>query len=544
MGFNLHKLQELMDSRENEHLEFKEAKNNFNFETLVKYCASLANECGGKIILGVTDKFPRKVVGSKVFSDLERTKAGLVERLHLRIDAFIINHPDGRVVVFNIPSRPIGNPIQYKGAYWMRSGESLTPMTPDMLKRIFDESGPDFSSEICENIAIGDLDFNAINKFRQRWYEKSKNETILKLSIGQLLSDAELTVDGNLTFAALILFGKSETLGKYLPQSELIYEYRSSGVSGAAQQRIEYRKGFFTFQDELWEKINLRNDVQHFHEGLFVRDIKTFNEIAVREAILNAISHRDYRMAGSIFIRQYAKRLEFVSPGGFPPGINLHNLLWKQAPRNRRIAEVLARCGMVERSGQGVNLMYEECIRESKLTPDFTNTDDYQVAVTLHGTVQDTKFLKFLEKIGEEQLSTFSTEDFMALDVVNREQAIPEKLKPKINHLVDLGIVERFGHGRGVKYILSRKYYDFIKKKGVYTRKRGLDRNTNKALLLKHIKSNAEHGSHLSELKQVLPSLTREQLKTLLKEMKSDNLIYCEGRTRAGRWYPRSNNDV
>ena len=98
-----------------------------------------------------------------------------------------------------------------------------------------------------------------------------------------------------------------------------MFEYRSSEASVQFQQRKEFREGFFLFDDELWKTINLRNEMQHYQEGLFVWDIQTFNEKVVREAILNAVSHRDYRLHGSVFIRQYPKKIEIVSPGGFPP---------------------------------------------------------------------------------------------------------------------------------------------------------------------------------------------------------------------------------
>lgn len=528
-----------MNSKENEHLEFKEAKKHFDFELLVKYCAALANEGGGKMILGITDKYPRRIVGSQAFGNLERTKSGLIERLHLRIDAEIINHPDGRIIVFNVPSRPMGYPLHYNGAYWMRSGDTLVPMTPDMLKRIFDECGPDYSAEICGDMTISDLDASAIRLFRQKWYDKSGSDSVLRFSDEQILADAELTIDGRITYAALILLGSQKALARCLPQSELIFEYRSGDSSGAAQQRIEYRKGYFLYQDELWQIINLRNDIQHFHEGLFLRDIKTFNEIAVREGIQNAISHRDYRMAGSIFVRQYPRRIEIASPGSLPPGITLRNILWRQSPRNRRIAEALSRCGMVERSGQGMNLMYEECIRESKPQPDFAGTDDFQVAVTLYGTIRDPRFVKFLEKIGQERLSDFTTEDFLLLDIIRREQTIPDNLKYRVSHLLDQGALESIGRGKGSRYILSRNFYDFVGKKGAYTRKRGLDRDTNKALLLKHIVDNKKTGSQLNELKQVLPALTGDQVRTLLKEMQAENFIYCIGRTKSAKWFPK-----
>ena len=152
------KLQEWMDADEGEHLEFKEAKANFHFDKLLKYCAALANEGGGHFILGVTDKKPRRVVGSQAFADLQRAKAGLIERLRLRIDAEELAHPDGRIVVITVPSRPLGMPITVEGAYWMRSGQDLAPMTPDLLKRIFDEAEPDFSAKVCQEAGIADLE--------------------------------------------------------------------------------------------------------------------------------------------------------------------------------------------------------------------------------------------------------------------------------------------------------------------------------------------------------------------------------------------------
>lgn len=534
----LEQLQALMDSKEDEHLEFKEAKNNYDFGTLIKYCAALANENGGKIILGVTDKRPRKVVDCKEFTDLERTKAGLIEKLHIRIDAEAISHPDGRVLIFHVPSRPIGMPIQYKGAYWMRAGEELVPMTPDMLKRIFDEAGPDFSAEICSKAIFSDLDLATIEAFRAMWLRKTGNKALETVSPEQLLNDAELIIDGAITYAALILFGNRKALGKYLAQAEVVFEYRSTEASGPAQQREEFRQGFLLILDELWQLINLRNDKQHYQEGFFIWDIPTFDEVVVREAILNAVSHRDYRSAGSVFVRQFPRRLEIVSPGGFPPGITTENILFKQLPRNRRIAETLAKCGLVERAGQGFNRIYEKCIRQSKLVPDFIYTDDYQVSLTLNGEIQDPQFLRFLEKVGQETLSGFNTQDFLILNLAHQGQPIKEELKPFLPTLIDKSIIEKVGQGKGTRYILSQKFYSFLGKKGVYTRKRGLDRETNKALLLKHIEDNKSEGSKFNELCQVLPALSYKQVQKLLEELKKESRIFNVGRTNAARWFP------
>ena len=537
MGTTPEQLRAWMDAREDEHLEFKEAKRRYDFEKLVKYCVALANEGGGRMILGVTDRPPRKVVGTGAFDNLGRTKAGLIERLELRIDVDEIAHRDGRVLVFRVPSRPTGVPIEYKGAYLMRGGEDLIPMTQDQLKRILDEGVQDFSAEICPRATPGDLLPRAIQRFRKLWIRKSRNQKLSGLTDERLLADGELLIDGQLTYAALILFGHKEALGKLLPQAEVIFEYRSTEASGPAQQREEFRQGFLSFEEEIWRLVDQWNGLEHFQDGFFVGDIPTFNEAVIREAILNAVCHRDYRLAESVFIRQFPRKLEVVSPGGFPPSIDQENILWHQAPRNRRIAEAFGKCGLVERSGQGVNLMFETCIREGKSKPDFARSDKSHVWALFHGEIEDPRFLQFLERVGSDRLATFSTEDFLLLDLIRKEEAIPDRLREQVHPLLEEGIIERIGRGRGVRHILSRKFYRFLGEKGVYTRKRGLDRETNKRLLLQHIDDNGEEGAPFQELMQVLPALTRNQVQTLLRELKAEGEIENRGRTKGARWH-------
>ena len=533
---NLAQLKKWLKADESEHLEFKEANNRYDFEKLIKYCVALANEGGGCIILGVSDKKPRKVVGTKAFPYLGRTKAGLLDKLLVRVEVQEINHPAGRVLVFSVPSRPIGMPIQYKGAYWMRSGEALVPMTPEYLKMIFMESHPDYSAEFCPAVSIDDLDSNAIEFFRKRWIGHSGNRNLSSLSHKRILKDTELMVDDQLTNAALILFGKGKALDRHLPQAEVIFEYRSSTANIHYQQRKEFRKGFFLFYDDLWETINLRNEVFQYQVKLERHSVPTFNEQAIREAILNAVSHREYRMQGSVFVKQFPKKIEIVSPGGFPPGISEENILWEQAPRNRRIAETFARCGFVERSGQGADLMFEESVKDGKPLPDFGKTNRYSVHLILHGDVQDPAFLKFLRAVNEETSARLSLEELLVIDLVHREKRIPAILNSTLPDLRNKGVLERVGR----KHILSRRFYTHLGKQGEYTRKKGLDKETNKELLLKHIKDNAEQGSAFHDLHQVLPNLSREEIKYLLKSLRQDLRIHVTGKGRGARWHPSS----
>ncbi len=130
------------------------------------------------------------------------------------------------------------------------------------------------------------------------------------------------------------------------------------------------------------------------------------------------------------------------------------------------------------------------------------------------------------------------------LDLVHREQPIPStppELRMRLKHLIDLGLIECLGRVRGTQYMLCRKYYILTKKTGVYTRKKGLDKETNKKLLLKHMRDSDKKGSKFYELHQVLPALSRDQVQQLLKELKNQGDIYLEGKTSSSVWFVKPN---
>ncbi len=173
--------------------------------------------------------------------------------------------------------------------------------------------------------------------------------------------------------------------------------------------------------------------------------------------------------------------------------------------------------------------------------PDFSHTDEYEVVLTLDGQIQDEKFLRFLAKLDKRDLASFNAIDFLVLDYVHKEKSLPAEppeLKIQLKRLVDLGIIESIGRGRSTQYLLCQKYYLHVGKSGVYTRKLGLDRNTNKELLLKHIRANKIEGARLADLRQVLPSLSENQVQSLLRELRTEEFIHVRGKTKAGLWFP------
>ncbi|MCH4073092.1 AlbA family DNA-binding domain-containing protein [Pseudoramibacter sp.] len=239
-------VQALLEAKEGEHIQFKEAKRRFDFGDAAKCCCALANDGGGKLVFGITDKRPRSVVGSEAFEQPERTRMGLMEKLKINIDFQIFHYDEKRVLVFDVKSRPIGLPVQYDGIAWIYEGDTLKPMPEDVRRNIYNETGVDFSGTICVGAEIEDLDETAIENFRSKWIEKSGNKQLAALSQEQLLHDCGAITDEGITYAALILFGKNAAIIKYVPQAEIIFEYRSSEESGPANQREEFKSGFFS----------------------------------------------------------------------------------------------------------------------------------------------------------------------------------------------------------------------------------------------------------------------------------------------------------
>ena len=283
-------------------LEFKMARTGFNeSKDLPDYCAALANEGGGKLVLGVDDN--AKIVGTEAFQGtFNKLSNKLWQSLRIRVDVEEIQHPQGRVLIFHIPSRPRGKAIQSTGSYkypW-RLGESLGEMPDEEHRKIWREDNPDFSAKIVAGLKIEDLDEEAINKLKRLCYEKSKIKNYQTNSMPQFLVDLGLKTEKGFNHACLILLGKKEALAEYLSNAEIILEWRQVPGKTHHDFRKEWREPFIKIIDEIWDELDKRNSRTPYQEGFVQRDIFAFGKNSIREAVLNAIAHRDYTMRGDV----------------------------------------------------------------------------------------------------------------------------------------------------------------------------------------------------------------------------------------------------
>jgi ATP-dependent DNA helicase RecG len=180
--------------------------------------------------------------------------------------------------------------------------------------------------------------------------------------------------------------------------------------------------------------------------------------------------------------------------------------------------------------------MIEQAIRQTKPLPDFSRSSAHEVFLTLAGTVQNPAFLRYIERLGEDALASFQTLDFLALDALAHGRELTQEMKSRLPDLMDAGAVESQGRGKGRRSFLSRALYETMGTPGVHTRQQGLDYETNKALLLKHLSSCSTGEAPIKDLEQVLPAQSRASILRMLNELRDEGRIKLHRAARASLW--------
>lgn len=313
--------------------------------------AALANEKGGRLVFGMKDKRPHEVVGTTFEQgNLGALEDAIYDRMKIRVPITEEFEPSKdaperkRVIIFNVPSRPIGKMLKFEGVPLMRTGESLREMSDAEMFKILSEQEPDFSAKLCEGLTLEELDADAIKVMKQKYAEKNENPGFEVIPDIQALKDLDLLVDGKLNYAALVLLGKSNAIRKYLPQNNVVIEYRNDPASIQYDDRLEIQQPLFLAIDSIWAYINQPrlNPQVHISENAYIFDIKLFNKETIREAVLNAIAHRSMIVQNDVVIKLSPTELTITNAGGFPIGVDKSNVLTvNSTPRSKRLAECI-----------------------------------------------------------------------------------------------------------------------------------------------------------------------------------------------------------
>lgn len=375
---NLETLEEwLLAPTETERLEFKQATQQYDSTKLLKYCVALANEGGGYIVLGVTDKRPRQVVGSQAWSTAEalnKIKANILQKLRFRVDITELLHPNGRVLVFAVPPRPVGQALEYEGTYLMRVGEELQPMTPDRLKQIFAEDQEDWFSQPARLDASPDdvialLDTQTYFELLKVPYPTTRDAVLERLQSQDLIKQTTQGWTIN-NLAAIVLAKKLDAFSLALARKAprvIIYEGFNK-----LQTRDDktWNQGYAVTFEELISFVYSSAPQNRFIEEAVRQEVKMFPMQALRELIANALVHQDFLATGaSVMIEMYSDRVEISNPG-IPP-ISTDRFIDEYRSRNEQIADLMRRFGICEEKGSGIDKVVSAAEGNHLPAPDF-----------------------------------------------------------------------------------------------------------------------------------------------------------------------------
>lgn len=371
---------------ETERLEFKEAKNQFDSERLFKYCVALANEGGGHLVLGVTDKQPRAVVGTRAISNPSGMAEKVFDKVGFRVEIEAVEHPDGRVVVVEVPGRPRGTAYHFDGAYLMRSGQRLMPMSEDRLRAIFAEGRPAWDEET----SLEGLDGSQVVELLdiQTYFEliqipqPSERTGIIDRLLGERLIDE---VDGEYSIrrlGALLLARRLSDFPDVARKAPRVVVY-----DGVSKQKTKldqagskgYAVGFQGLvqfvMNQLPQNEIIRDALRH--------EMKLVPDIVVRELLANALIHQDLTMTGaSVMVEVYDDRIEITNPG--EPIVPVERFIDGYQSRNERLADLMRRLGICEEKSSGIDKVVSAAEAFQLPAPNF-RVDHHRTAVTIFG---------------------------------------------------------------------------------------------------------------------------------------------------------------
>lgn len=491
-----HILQSLRNlTAENEVVEFKEAKTNYDFTKLGRYFSALSNEANLKgkpyawLIFGVENK-RHHIVGSNFRpnrKDLDSLKSEIANKTTNRItfiEIYELIEPEGRVIMFQIPAAPKGLPIAFEGHYYGRDDEELSPLNLEEIERIRAQATTeDWSAFIVPDATIEDLDEEAIAVARKNFKNKfpEKAEEVDKWDDITFLNKAKVTIKGKITRAAIILLGKEES-EHFISPAEAKIRWLLKDGNGNDKDYGIFTCPLILAVDKVYAKIrNLK--YRYIKDGtLFPEEVPQYEPYTIREALNNCIAHQDYTKHGRINVVEMDDQLIFTNLGTFIPG-NVEKVVKEDAPeehyRNRFLATAMFNLKMVDTAGGGIKKMFNFQRERYFPMPDYDLSNE-RVKVTITGKILDMEYARLLAKNKE-----LTLDEIIMLDKVQKKKSLTDYEEKYLKS-------KRLIEGRKPNFYIGIKVAQKIGQKADYTKNRALDKQYYLDFILRSISHHKE----------------------------------------------------
>lgn len=541
-------IQAILDAGETLTTEFKSA---INDKELVRAVACLANGEGGVLVIGAEDD--GTVVGAAPRHGTQTDPARLSALIQANTEPAIavdvtIDLIDGREVIRVDVLRADPGPIGTKDGVFTRriintiGKPACVPMTAhEIVSMGMIMRGQDFAAAVARGAALENLDPNEFDRFRNLC--RAAGDDLGALSDGDILRALGLVpLNDPLSLGAILLFGTVDAIRRWVPNAEFLFQDLRAGDTSTNVNVVGPLLGA---AETLRDLIDRRNSVTQLMAGMHRIEIPLIPSVTRREAVANALVHRDYAALGPTTVQITDTEFVVSNPGGFPPGVTTANILDQSRPRSPILAAAFKRAGLVERRGKGVNDMFEQQLRAGRDVPDYSRSNAESVVVTVPLGKADLDLVRFLltwENQHQQPLSldalrlvheVKSSGSATSLEVAEALNLIPATAKSLLGRLVEAGILEARGVGRSRKFHLTARFYDLAQDRDAYVRIKGADPLQQERMILDYISA---YGSITRGQAAQLCQTTPVQARATLKRLIDDGRLTLRGERRGARY--------
>ena len=506
---------------------------------------AFANNKGGTLYFGVEDN--SEVTGCDGNYDLQNIIESIYEKTRpsIFVDPEEIEYNGKKVIALTVASDGITHATT-DGRCLKRLGKNSKPFYPDEMSNRYSEiQSSDFSGRILSDSTEDDINKLEVYKLKEKLKARNPESTLADMDDIAFLRDLALVKSdsGNikLTVAGLLFVGKEQAINRLLPQAEVIYLHYSESNLEEYDARLDMKAPIISVIDRLSEKIQDSNRIVNVQVGLFRLEIVDFPEKVFQEALLNALSHRDYQSQGAVYVKHYPDKIVIENPGAFLDGITENNIITHPSvPRNKLIAETLQHLKYVQRTGQGVDIIFREMISSGKPFPEYKSYND-AVSLTIYSAIDDIDFVKFIANEENGLSRSFSLSELMILHYLkdNRKitmseaesliQEARDQAQNACNNLKRYGLIELSGN----EYMLTAKIYDELKNSVDYTKDKAIQYIKAREMILEYIR---DRGFINNELVRELCGFSQKQARIILQRMRKENLIELSEKGRYAKY--------
>lgn len=523
--------------------------------SVIDAAVCMANGGGGTAVFGISDKAKGRansIVGVPPDVDVNRLRQAVYDctdpKLTPVFQELRVPEGTGRLIVMQVyPGLPPYTDT--KGLGTIRIGKECKPLTGTIRRRIMVETG---ATDFTAGEVSGGIDTlvsaSAMERLRQAAASERAPDDLLKKSDRDLLSAVGLIRNGRVLRGGLLLAGNTESIRKHFPG--YVWTHLRMATDTDYSDRGDGNDAIPVALERILDRIMADNPITTVKQGLFHFEIRTYPEIALREALLNCLVHADYRIHGPILVKQFKDRLEISNPGGLPGGITPGNILRHQpVSRNPALVDALTRLRLVNRSNLGVRRMYQALLMEGKEPPRILDEGE-AVRVIFRASDLSVPVRMFVAE-QTDQGRILSVEHLLIIQHLLRHPEIDMATAAQLTQQIegdiretmsqmetDFGYLERGGTGRGTYWTLRADLYERLSVPGVHERDRRIDWEAAKTRVLSVLKKRAERGDPELQNREVrrIIHFDRQQVNRLIHELESEGQVRLEGHGRGSRY--------